>query len=351
MRSASISIVHGPPRRRWSSSSPTPASRRAPAASRNEQRATNVHTLLPTDILHHPAACLLKLLPVNNTFMKKLLARTVQIAAPDPSFLPGPKHLDFVVEAYNGDLRAALNNLQLLCALPSRKIGKSGDARSKRNDALSGPPSLFNRQYTQAVVIGYYHFHLSARAVLLGLPSPDPRLEVLQARPLHLRQLNENTALAHAPPLRTDLLASLRPPPPASINPSPTTNSAIFLRAPPAPKHLQVHCWSVPTASKNVLAVEVLPFLGLLASSLGANPGADHPNDELLARFSRWEYPNARPTDEQLSEDDVPDLSSPEHPPLAPRPSPQDPDLRLDPLRARPTAGFDEEPLWFDVVE
>ncbi|WAR58479.1 hypothetical protein PtB15_5B713 [Puccinia triticina] len=315
MRSASISIVHGPPRRRWSSSSPTPASRRAPAASRNEQRATNVHTLLPTDILHHPAACLLKLLPVNNTFMKKLLARTVQIAAPDPSFLPGPKHLDFVVEAYNGDLRAALNNLQLLCALPSRKIGKSGDARSKRNDALSGPPSLFNRQYTQAVVIGYYHFHLSARAVLLGLPSPDPRLEVLQARPLHLRQLNENTALAHAPPLRTDLLASLRPPPPASINPSPTTNSAIFLRAPPAPKHLQTV------------------------------------DDELLARFSRWEYPNARPTDEQLSEDDVPDLSSPEHPPLAPRPSPQDPDLRLDPLRARPTAGFDEEPLWFDVVE
>ncbi|WAR60520.1 hypothetical protein PtB15_9B459 [Puccinia triticina] len=432
-----------------------------------DDRPINVHTLLPTDILHHPAACLLKLLPVNNTLMKKLLARTVQIAAPttpDPSFLPGPKHLDFVVEASNGDLRAALNNLQLLFALPSRKIGKSGDSRSKRNDALSGPPSLFNRQllgsrdeslvifhslgkilynkrwgddakedakdkrvrgprpdplpafwaayqrrqmktdidklyadlsvsvdqfvvylhhnyppftdtvdeaasfleylslsdatmtmkeqnrYNQAAMISYYHFHLSARAVLLGLPSPVTRRGQKFFKPAlwgHLRQLNENAALAHAAPLRTDLLASLRPPP-APLNQPTADDQHRHLPARPARGPTPPDCWSVLSASKTVLAVEVLPFLGLLASSLGAKPGADHPNDELLERFSRWEYPNARPTEEQLSEDDVPDCSPPEPPPPAARPPPPDPDIGLESLQPRPTAGLDEEPLWFE---
>ncbi|EFP91031.2 uncharacterized protein PGTG_17303 [Puccinia graminis f. sp. tritici CRL 75-36-700-3] len=431
-----------------------------------EDRGMNVHTLLPSDILHHPATCLLKLLPVNNTLMKKLLARIAQ-SAPTPSFNPGPKHFDLVVEASNGDLRAALNNLQLFFTLPTPKMENVG-GKSKRNLPLADASSLFNRQllssrdeslvifhslgkilynkrwgddakedakdkrvrgpkpdplpafwaaynrrqtktdidrlysdlsvsvdqfvvylhqnyppftdtideasffleylsfsdstmsskdqnrYSQASMISFYNFHLAARAILLGLPSPVTRRGQKFFKPAlwgHLRQVNENAALVDSARDQPGLLARLRPNK-TQLDEEMNDDQEGHrhprdLTSGPTP--------SVLNAPKKVLAVEILPFLSMIASSQGHKATSDSMNDELLDRFSTFVYPNARDAQVEglLSEDDVPepdlspaDLPSVNH--LPPRPEPP---LRHNPLGIVGQEALQEEEdemLWFE---
>ncbi|POV97300.1 hypothetical protein PSHT_14657 [Puccinia striiformis] len=426
--------------------------------SNGEDRGTNVHTLLPPDILNHPATCLVKLLPVNNTLMKKMLTRIVEINPPvassSSSSKLGPKDIDMVVEASAGDIRAALNNLQLFSNLPSRKnesvVGKpkknllpsalssrsipfpsslslcilysngyglsccrqllgsrdessvifhslgkilynkrwgddaKEDAKDKRIRAPEPDPlpafwSIYSRRqrktdmdrlysdlsvsveqfivylhqnyppftdsideasffleylslsdstivlkdqtrYSQALTTGFYHFHIAARAILLGLPSPVTRRAQKFSKPAlwgHLRQLNENAALADSTRDQHSLFSLLR----SRKGTDPSQSHEGPLKHPPF-----AQTPSVLNAPRKVMALEVLPFLGMISSSL--KHGVSDANDELIDRFSTYVFPNARDTQTEalLSDDDALD-EAPE-----PEPGPS-----IDPLRSRPS--------------
>jgi hypothetical protein len=63
-------------------------------------------------------------------------------------------------------------------------------------------------------MISFYNFHLAARAILLGLPSPVTRRGQKFFKPAlwgHLRQVNENAALVDSARDQSGLLARLRP--------------------------------------------------------------------------------------------------------------------------------------------
>ncbi|KNZ53061.1 hypothetical protein VP01_3358g1 [Puccinia sorghi] len=110
-----------------------------------EERGTNVHTLIPPDIRQNPATFLLKLRPVNATLMKKMLARIAN-SFNAPSHKLTPKDLDSVILASAGDIRAALNNLQLFFSShPPASIFTSA-TRSRNKLPASSSSSLFTRQ-------------------------------------------------------------------------------------------------------------------------------------------------------------------------------------------------------------
>jgi len=62
---------------------------------------------------HSLFSLLSSLNPLANTFISKALQR---VLAKERRSLPAQQRLEDVVEASNGDLRCAINTLQLLCA-------------------------------------------------------------------------------------------------------------------------------------------------------------------------------------------------------------------------------------------
>ncbi|PLW50354.1 hypothetical protein PCASD_01694 [Puccinia coronata f. sp. avenae] len=437
-------------------------------ANSGEERGMNVHTLLPVDILQHPAACLVKLLPVNNTLMKKMLTRISHSIS--TASKPSPKDIQLIADCSGGDLRAALNNLQLFFTVPSSKIHST--SKLKKTLPSTSSSSLFNRhllssrdeslvifhslgkilynkrwgddvkedakdqrprapkvdplpafwaaydrrgmktdidrlysdlsvsveqfvvylhhnyppftdsideasfmleylsvsdattalkdqsRYSQASTTGFYQFHMAARAMLLGLPSPVTRRNQKFHKPAlwgHLRLLNENAALADSARSQPGLLSCLRP-----QNARMSSSQADAGR-----DHLHMHPAapfdgaSVLNSPKKLLALEVLPFLGLISSSLGQRGSDD--NAELLDRFSTFVYPNTpdAQADTLLSEDEVPELDpglgcslprSPSPPPI-PHDTPLDAPIPQELALQEPL----DDDLWFidedDIVD
>jgi len=147
----------------------------------------------------------------------------------------------------------------------------------------------------QAGTRGVYQFHLAARGMLLGLPSPVTRRSQKLLKPTlwdNLRLGNENAVLARdARGHQTGLLD------PASVLNSPTS----------------------------LLAREVLPFLALISDAGGGGGGPAHEdaNVEVLERFSTFVYPSTAGVQaaDQLAEDAVPSSGSDSEPDSAPLPA------------------------------
>jgi len=133
---------------------------------------------------------------------------------------------------------------------------------------------------SQAGTRGVYQFHLAARGMLLGLPSPVTRRSQKLLKPTlwdNVRLGNENAVLARdARGHQTGLLD------PASVLNSPTS----------------------------LLAREVLPFLALISAAGGGGPL--EANVEVLERFSTFVYPSTAGVQaaDQLAEDAVPSSGS-----------------------------------------
>lgn len=76
-------------------------------------------------------------LPLAPTFLNKALSRVLSIAIEDPDLRPAAGVVQLIGLSCNGDLRSAINSLQLLCtgaALQSAKKRKTGK-EAKRGKA------------------------------------------------------------------------------------------------------------------------------------------------------------------------------------------------------------------------
>ncbi|CAH7671612.1 Rad17 cell cycle checkpoint protein-domain-containing protein [Phakopsora pachyrhizi] len=86
----------------------------------SEQSGLNVRNVLPVDVLNHPACFHLKLNPINNTIMKRMVNRLVdqEISGWKGSKLKlkrlSPGAIERILMASMGDVRSVLNNLQLV---------------------------------------------------------------------------------------------------------------------------------------------------------------------------------------------------------------------------------------------
>ncbi|KAK4685335.1 cell cycle checkpoint protein, partial [Tremellales sp. Uapishka_1] len=86
------------------------------------------------DVKDGPWCFELDFIPLANTFITKALSRVVQLAIPLPKNRPSASTLQLLAHTSNGDLRSAINSLQLLC---KRSIGpgvKSGSKRKNREE-------------------------------------------------------------------------------------------------------------------------------------------------------------------------------------------------------------------------
>ncbi|KAH9822331.1 Rad17 cell cycle checkpoint protein-domain-containing protein [Melampsora americana] len=91
-----------------------------------EEKGMNARSLLSNEILQHPSCCYIKLNSVNKTIMKKMLSRVLEedegfrkISSSVKRKKLGIKELDEIIDLANGDIRAALNNLQFSFINPS----------------------------------------------------------------------------------------------------------------------------------------------------------------------------------------------------------------------------------------
>ncbi|KAG0145869.1 hypothetical protein CROQUDRAFT_45191, partial [Cronartium quercuum f. sp. fusiforme G11] len=110
-----------------------------------EDKGMNVRSLLPTEILQHPACFHIRLNAVNKTIMKKMLNR---ILIEDECFGTGPskhkkpsvKDVDDIITASNGDIRVALNNLQFIYNHPpSTRLSRASKFKLTDHETLRQP--------------------------------------------------------------------------------------------------------------------------------------------------------------------------------------------------------------------
>lgn len=84
----------------------------------SEEKGMNARTLISSEILQHPSCSYIKLNSVNKTIMKKMLGKVLEHEEGVGRKKVGTKEIEEVVGLANGDIRAALNNLQFLVYLP-----------------------------------------------------------------------------------------------------------------------------------------------------------------------------------------------------------------------------------------
>ncbi|ORY20600.1 Rad17 cell cycle checkpoint protein-domain-containing protein [Naematelia encephala] len=95
--------------------------------------------LLGKDVRDGPWCTEIDFIPLAPTFVIKALNRVLSIAVPNLSHRPPSSAIQLIALSCNGDLRSAINSLQLLCSDRSAVVGKK---RKNRNDDDETSPSV-----------------------------------------------------------------------------------------------------------------------------------------------------------------------------------------------------------------
>ncbi|MBW0471423.1 hypothetical protein O181_011138 [Austropuccinia psidii MF-1] len=108
-----------------------------------DDRGISTHIILPSDILQHPACCYVKLNAVSKALMRKLLNAVVDKIPYLKTWKPSQKHIEMIIQASGGDIRAALNNLQLLHSNSDLALSLSQQKKNTLSEKAPGCSQSF----------------------------------------------------------------------------------------------------------------------------------------------------------------------------------------------------------------